>query len=281
MYNAAIIVFKKSTLPKLLDLFAAPGMNRIIEAGNDDRKVMVHIIVCPVLKRPEDNRRMAKLLCSMCIENNISFFIGKNIEYYSGSGLEYLENNIERGTVDEIEGIKGLAALIKLSAEKNTSLLKKNMFFIGASHSYQYISTMTEEAAGVFIYEHDKMDNKGRKAVFERLMAEKGISAVFTKDLEKGISQCDIIAADDTVELQGYLKGLSGKVMLGDNPASGDFEKISQVRLWYNDLESLSEDNAAVCFNDEILGILRRFYKEKSLIDFIKRFPYINMIRNR
>lgn len=280
MYNAAIIVFKRSTLPKVLKFFAIPGINKIIEAGNAETKVKVHIINCPVLKNPEDNRKVAKSLHSLCVENNISFFIGRNIEYYLGSGLEHIESRIERGTVDEIGGIKGLAALIKLSVEKGANLLKKNMCFLGVSYNYQYISTMSEEAAGVFIYEHDKMNNSIKQAVFERLMAEKGISAAFTKDLNRAISQCDIIAADDTVELEEYRMSLSGKILIGSNSVTGNFEKIKLVRLWYDSLEGLTEDNVIASFNDEILGILRHFYKEKGPIDFIRRFPYIYMPLN-
>lgn len=280
MHNAAIIVFKRSTLPRILKFFVIPGISQVIEAGNAERKVKVHIIECPVLKNPEGNSKVAKSLYSLCMENNISFFIGKNIEYYLGSGLEKMESSIERGSIDEIGAIKDLAALIKLSVEKDVNLLKKNLCFLGTSHSYQYISTMSEEAAGVFIYEHDKMSNNMKKTVYERLMAEKGISAAFTKDLERAISQCGIILADDSIELEEYQMNLKGKILIGRNSAAGNFEKINQVRLWYESLEGLTEDNTIISFNDEILGILRHFYKEKSPIDFIRRFPYIYMSRN-
>ena len=38
-------------------------------------------------------------------------------------------------------------------------------------------------------------------------------------------------------------------------------------------MEELAEDNGIIRFNDELLGILRHFYKERSVIDFIRRFP--------
>ncbi len=277
MYNAAIIVFKRSTLPKILKTFAVPRIVQAIEAGGAERKVKVHIIECPVLKRPENNKKVTKSLLNLCMENNISFFVGKNTEYYFGSGLEHIEHSIELGTIDEIAAIKGLAALIKLSVGKNVNLLKKNMCFLGISHSYRYISTMSEEASGVFIYEHDKMSNDYKKAVFERLMAEKGISAAFIKDMDRAISQCDIILADDSVELAAYNMSLSGKIIIGCNPEEGNFEKVGRVRLWYDSLAGMSEENAFIRFNDEMLGVLRHFYREKSPIDFIRRFPYIYM----
>lgn len=275
MNNAAIIVFRRSTLPKVLKFFAVPRFSNIVESCNAEDKVRVYIIECPVMKNPIDNRNVARALYSLCLENNISFFIGKNIDYYLGSGLEYMENSIERGSTDEIKAIKGLAALIRLSNKERGNLLNKNMCFAGESYSYQYISTMSEEAAGVYIYEHDKMKDILRKTIFERLISEKGISAVFTKDLDRAISQCDIVLADRSVELEANQKRLSGKILIGDNAAAGDFEKVSRILLWYDSLKGLTEDNSLVCFNDELLGILRHFYTERSSISFIRRFPYI------
>ncbi len=275
MYNAAIVIFRRSTLPRLLKFFAMPAIAQVIEVGNTERKVTVHIIECPVMKMPADNKKVAKGLKSLCLENNISFFIGENTEYYLRSGLEHIESSIERGIVDEIKAIKGLAALIKLSEEAKSNLLKKNLCFIGESNSYQYLSTMSEEASGVLIYEYDKMGDSIKKTVFERLMAEKGISAAFTKDLGRAIAECDIILADDSVELEPYRTELSGKILIGNNSITGNFRKVSRVLLWHDSLEGLSEDSILIHFNDELLGILRHFYKERSLLGFIKRFPYI------
>lgn len=275
MNNAAIIVFRRSALPKVLKFLAVPRISYTIESDNAEDKVRVYIIECPVMKNPKDNRNLARSLCSLCLENNISFFIGKNIDYYLESGLEYIEKSIERGNTDEIKAIKGLAAIIRLSNEEKGNLLNKNICFVGESYSYKYISTMSEEAAGVYIYEHDKMKDILRKTIFEKLMSEKGISAVFTKDLDRAISQCDIVLADSSVGLEANQRQLSGKILIGDNAAAGDFEKISQILLWYDSLEGLNEDNNLICFNDELLGILRHFYRERSSINFIRRFPYI------
>jgi len=280
MNNAAIIVFRRSTLPKVLKFFAAPRIYQIIESDNASDKVRIYIIECPVMKNPKDNKKLTEALYRACMDKDISFFIGKNIEYYLGSGLENMEKSIERGNIDEIKAIKGLAALIKLSGEKNVNLLNKNMCFIGESHSFQYISTMSEEASGVYIYEHDKMKDILKKSIFERLMSDKGISAVISKDMDRIIAQCDIVIADNSVELKVDERNLTDKVLIGNNSAAGSFEKVNQVVLWYDSLKDLTENNNLVFFNDELLGILRHFYKERSPIDFIRRFPYIFLSRD-
>ena len=82
MNNAAIIIFKRYCLPKAFKFFAVPRIDKAVELNNADDKIGVYIVKCPVLKDPENNRRAAMLLDNLCLENNISFFIGKNIEYY-------------------------------------------------------------------------------------------------------------------------------------------------------------------------------------------------------
>lgn len=275
MNNAAIVVFKRSTLPKILKFFAIPQVKQIINTCNEGDGVRVYIIECPVAKYATDNKRVGKSLYSLCMENNISFFIGKNIEYYSGSGLEHIENRIGRGDLGEIRGVKSLAALIKLSLERNSNLLNKSMCFIGKSYDHGYINTMSGGASEVFIYEHDKMNNSIKKSIFEKLMSERGLSAVFTKDIAKAIAQCEIVMADDSVELEAYKSKLNGKILIGDNAISGDFEKIGRVLLWYESLEGFAGDHSIICHNDELLGILKHFYREKNTIDFIRSFPYI------
>lgn len=280
MNNAAIITFSRSTLPKLLDFFAFPRDIGGIEIGAAEEKIKVHLIQCPVMSAPESNLKLAKALIGLCREKDISFFIGRNTEYYLKGGMSGIESRVARGDIEEIRAIKDLGALLKLSAERQVNLLKRNMCFIGESVSYQYISTMSEEASGVIIYEYEKMDSLLKKSIFERLMAEKGISAVFTKDLGKAITGSDIIMADNTVELKGLQDCLTGKLLIGDNEINGAFEKVERVLLWYEDMAGFSEESAIAFYNNELLAILRHFYKERSILGFLRRFPYIDFLWN-
>lgn len=280
MNNAAIITFSRSTLPKLLNFFALPRVIGGIEIGAAEEKIKVHLIQCPVMPAAASNLKLAKALIGLCQENDISFFIGRDTEYYLKGGMSGIESRVARGDIEEIRAIKDLGALIKLSAERQVNLLKRNMCFIGESCSYQYISTMSEEASGVTIYEHEKMDSLLKKGIFERLMAEKGISAAFTKDLGKAIAGSEIIMADKTVELKGLQDYLQGKILIGDNEINGAFEKVGRVLLWYEDMAGLSEGSTITFYNNELLAILKHFYKEKSILGFLRRFPYIDFLWN-
>gem|GEM_PF-789432 len=280
MNNAAIIIFSRSALPKLLYFFALPNESGSMEIGTSEEKTMVHLIRCPVMSAPAGSLKLTKALIGLCREKSISFFVGRDIEYYLRGGMSGIESRIARGDTEEIRAIKDLGALLKLSAERQVNLLGRNMCFIGESISYQYISTMSEEASGVIIHEHEKMDSLLKKSIFEGLMAEKGISAVFTKDLKRAVTESEIIMADNTVELKGLQDRLSGKVLIGNNEMTGDFEKAGRVLLWYESMLELSEESAIIKYNNELLAILRYFCKDKTVVDFLRRFPYIDFLRN-
>ena len=52
MNNAAIVVFKRSTLPKILKFFVKPLVNQIINTNNEGDSVKVYVIECPVMSMP-------------------------------------------------------------------------------------------------------------------------------------------------------------------------------------------------------------------------------------
>lgn len=278
MDNAAIIIYKRSTLPKILNFFVVPRIIQTVEVGSEENRVQVHLIQCPLTKSPLDNRKLGKILEGLLREKEASFYVIRNTDDCPEALLPYIDKGIGKGDTEEIAGIKALGVLIKLSGEKNTSLLKENLCFIGESFGYGYISALSEEASGVFIYDNGKADSTAGKKLFDRLMTEKGISAVFTKDLDRAIDCCGIILADDSAELEAYKERLAGKILIGNIGLKGDFEKADRILLWYDSPEELGEDDIHITFNDELLAILRHFYREKNVLDFIRRFPYIHFI---
>jgi hypothetical protein len=167
--------------------------------------------------------------------------------------------------------------LIKLSYEKNKNLLKENMGFICGYLDYELINTVSEEAAGIMIYEHDKLDIEEKNRIFELLMTGKGISSVFTKQLSVIIRECGVLYIDESVELSSFKSELRGKLIIGNNAVEGDFMKIKDVLLWFEELKDCTQNNLKVRYNNEILAVLRHFYRDKNTIEFIKRFPYIYM----
>lgn len=280
MYNAAIIIYKRSTLPKILNFFVIPRIVQTLEVGNEENKVLVHLVQCPLTKNPADNRKLGKTLEGLLREKEASFYAIRSTDDCPEELLPYIDKGFERCDTGEIAGIKALGILIKLSVEKHTNLLKENLCFIGESFGYDYISTISEEASGVFVYDNGKMDGSARKKLFDKLMTEKGISAVFTKDMDKAIAQCGIILTDGSVGLEAHKESLTGKILIGSTDLEGNFEKADGTLLWYDSMKELGEDDICTAFNDELLALLRHIYKDKSAVDFIRRFPYIYFRRS-
>ncbi|MGE5630971.1 MAG: hypothetical protein ACM3TR_07740 [Caulobacteraceae bacterium] len=277
MNNSAIIIYTLNTLPKMLNFFITPRIEQTIDINMPEASFRVYIINCPFSRVKSENRKTAKILKKICYSNDIYFIIRKHNKYYTEYDYTEVENGIERGNVEEIKAIKNLSALIKLSDERNENLLKGNIGFISASLGYETINMVSGEAVCIFIYEHSKMDINRKNAIFEKLISDKGISAVFTKDLGRIISECSILFVDGVTDLDEYKTALSGKIIIGENPVEGGFRKVTGVLLWFEELHKTTKDNIYVKYNDELLAVLRHYYKDKNPIGFIKRFPYIYM----
>lgn len=277
MYSAAIIVYAHNTLPKILNFFIVPRIERVIDVEVSGDDFIISIINCPYSGLKSENKRIGKALRKLCYRNGIGFIVPKYNKCCTENEYADIEDGLERGNTNEIKAIKNLSVLIKLSEEKNANLLKKNMGFIYESLNYDMLSTVSEEAASILIYDHDKIDAEFKSKVFEMLMAEKGISSVFTKKLGRIIRECEILYVDESIALNEYKSELEGKLIIGNNPIEGDFIKIHDVLLWFEELENFTQDNPYVGYNDEILAILRHFYKDKNRIGFIRRFPHIYM----
>lgn len=277
MYNAAIMVYTLNTLPKILNFFVMPRIERVFDFGISGDSFRISIVSCPYSALRSENKRIGTALRKLCLKNSIGLIVSKHNKYHAEIDTADIENGLERSSTSEVKAIKSLSALIKLSKEKNENLLQRNMGFISEDLDYDMLRTVSEEAASILIYEHDKMDTELKKKLFEMLMSEKGISAVFTKRLGRIIEECEILYVDESIELSDYNSELAGKLLIGSNPAEGEFSKIQNVLLWYEELENFTEDNPYVKYNSEILTILRHFYKDKSIIGFIRRFPHIYM----
>lgn len=277
LFNAAIMVYTLNTLPKILNFFVVPRIDHIIELNVSGDAFRIIVINCPYSSLKRENDRIGKALRDLCFSNDIHFIVAKHNKQHTEDEHIRIEYGVERGNTDEIKGIKNLAVLIKLSAERNENLLKKSMGFIADRINYDILRIVSDEAATVMVYSHDKMDIAQKNKVFEMLMAEKGISVVFTNKLERIMKECDILFVDESFGLRGYEAELPEKLIIGSTPAEGGFRKIQGVLLWFEELHNLTQNNPYVLYNDEILTVLRHFYKDKNYVDIIRRFPHIYM----
>lgn len=277
MYSAAIIVFTYSTLPKILNFFIVPRIEHAIDFNISQDKFRIVVINCPYSGIRSRDLRISKALRNLCLNNNICYTVADYDNNNKEKGFVYLEESTEAGNLNEIKAIKWLSALIKLSYEKNKNMLKENMGFICGYLDYELINTVSEEAAGIMIYEHDKLDIEEKNRVFELLMTGKGISSVFTKQLSVIIRECGVLYIDESIELSSFKSELRGKLIIGNNTVEGDFIKIKDVLLWFEELKDCTQNNLKVRYNNEILTVLRHFYRDRNTIEFIKRFPHIYM----
>jgi len=266
-----------NSLPRVLNFFIIPRIEQVVELQVLGDAFRVSIIKCPCSRLQTENRRIGDALRKLCLKEGIDFVIPKNNNLYAENNIKYIERGLNIGTTGEIKAIKSLSALIKLSKDKNTNLLKKDIGFICERPEYDLIRTLSIEASSVLIYDHDKMDDRYKTEIFETLMEDKGISAVFSKNLGKIIKECEILYVDENIELAGFEADLPGKVVIGSNQVPPEAVGVKEVLLWYSELRDLSSVNPYVLYNDELLTVFRYFYKDRDIIRFLERLPYIYM----
>jgi hypothetical protein len=124
------------------------------------------------------------------------------------------------------------------------------------------------------LYESPALTEQLKWKLHNELMGKKGLSIVFSKDIEKIIRGSDILSIDEKVDLYPFVKELSGKIVLGKSNHP-EINSINNIILWHKDLLKESGFDSILNLNDEILSIIRYFNIKLDIIDFIKKLPYI------
>ena len=271
--NAGIIIYRETMMPQFLSMLALPKLEGNITIAGEEQELGIYLFDCPVAGEKLDRKRY-KLLRELVDKNKIKFLV-ERFEAKVQSNVTPKKNEPHyRELLEEVRAIKQLAALIKLSQDRNENLLESSMGFIISSIDSVMMDYLTEEACNVMFYEGPYLNEKLKGKLHNDFMERKGISIVFTKDKSNVITNSSIIIIDEGVDLQANKEELKDKIILGSNKAA-DIKGISNVILWVEELDKYDPDNIPYVYNDEVLAIMRYFNMKLDIIDFVKTLPYI------
>lgn len=271
--NAGVIVYKESKLPSMLSVFSAPKLEDSITITAGEEEHTIFILHCPINSDKLDKRRY-KLLRQLVDGNKIKFLVEK-FEAEAQSNVSKRKNEIHyTDLLPEIKAIKQLAVLLKKSQDCGENLLKGNVGFIMGEPDMHKIDLLSEEAGSIMLYESPALTEQLKWKLHNEMMERKGVSIVFTKDIEKIIRDSDILSIDDKVDLYPYAEQLIHKIVLG-KANHQEINSINNIVLWHTDLLKESAFESMLNLNDEILSIIRYFNMKLDIIDFIKNLPYI------
>lgn len=271
--NAGVIVYKDSRLPQLLSVFSTPRLEESIAFTEGEEEHTIFILYCPVSSDRLDNRRY-KLLRELVDENKIKFLV-ERFETKVQSNVSKRKNETHYSDLmPEIRAMKQLAVLLKKSQDCGENLLKGNVGFIMGEPDKHKIDLLSEESCNVMLYEGPALTEQIKWKLHHELMEKKGVSLIFTKEIERIISESDILSIDEKIDLYPYIKQLSNKIVLGEGNHE-DINSINNIALWHKDLAKEPSFETLLNLNDEILSIIRYFYIKLDIIDFIKKLPYI------
>lgn len=271
--NAGIITYRETKVPQLLSAFAQPKLanNIVIPDGNQD--INIAFFDCPVNGDKLDKKGY-RLLRALVDKSKAEFLV-ECFESKVQSNVSPRKDEIHYSTLlQEIRAIKQLAALIKISQERQENLLAENIGFIVGSIDNLLIDLLSEESSNVFYYEGPNLTEQLKTSLHNQFMEKKGISIVFSKDIMNIIINSTIMVIDEAVDLTEYKELLHNKIVIGKSKEHR-VKSINSVILWHEALNIHKNDGIEFNYNDEILTIMRYYNINLDIIDFIKKLPYI------
>jgi hypothetical protein len=270
---AGIIVYRETKMPQLLSMLSQPKLEGSIVLADGIQNINIFIFDCPVNGDKVDNKRY-RLLRELVDKNKVKFLV-ERFETKVKSNVSPRKNEIHYSQLlPEIRAIKQLAALIKISEERQENLLTENIGFILHSVDDLIIDLLSEEAASVMLYEGLTVTEQLKTKLHNHLMEKKGVSVVFTKDITSIIANSRIIVIDDLVDITEYKEQLQNKIIVGKSKEK-TIKSINNVVLWNEALMNYGTESFPLKYNNEILVIMRYYNIKLDIIDFIKRLPYI------
>ena len=271
--NAGIITYRETKVPQLLSVLAQPKLadNILISDGMQD--INITFFDCPVNGDKVDKKgyRMLRAL----VEKSKAKFLVEHFDAKVESNVSPRKGEIHYSMLlQEIRAIKLLAAIIKISQERQENLLAGSIGFIVGSVDNLIIDLLSEESSNVYYYEGPSLTEQQKTKLHNHFMERKGVSIVFSKDLTNIISSATILVVDEATDLSEYKELLKNKIVIGKGKGSG-IKSINRVILWSQALKMNKTDCIECIYNDEILTIMRYYNINLDIIDFIKRLPYI------
>lgn len=271
--SAGIITYRETKVPQLFSALAQPKLvdNIIISDGMKD--INIYLFDCPV-NGDKIDKRGYKQLRDIVDKNKIKFLV-ERFETKVQSNVSPRKDEIHYSKLlQEIQAIKQLAALIKISQERQERLLAGSIGFIVSSVDNLLIDLLSEESSNVYYYEGVALTEQQKTKLHNHFMEKKGVSIVFSKNIIDLISNSTILVIDEVIDLNEYKELFNNKILIGKSKMCA-IKSINNVILWSEALKINKSDCIEVLYNDEILAIMRYYNMNLDIIDFIKRLPYI------
>ncbi len=273
--NGAIVLYTPKKIPAMLKLFAAPEIKDMQDIEFNQQKHSILIIEYPVISGDLNNKRKNKILYNYFKENKVKYIVEKHLDQNGEYSCD--KNNI----INEIRAVKLFSAMCKLSQISKKNYMTGSIGFITSTIDMAVTDMFSDEASNMMLYESENLDKKTKTKIYTECMEKKGISIVFSKELDKIIKYSDVLLVDETIDIAKYSSYLKDKIVLGKSQIDGSFCKVEDVLLWNDYIEDLSLNNNIALMNDELLVILRYFNIELSYKEFIKKLNHIYLYNSK
>jgi hypothetical protein len=271
--SAGIITYRETKVPQIFSALAQPKLTESIIVSDGMQDINIYLFDCPVNGDKVDKKGY-RLLRNLVDTNKVKFLV-ERFETKVESNVSPRKDEIHYSKLlQEIQAIKLLAVLIKISQERQECILAENIGFIVNNVDSLLIDLLSEEASNVYYYEGSDFTEHQKMKLHNHFMEKKGVSIVFSKSIADVIANSTILVIDKMADLNEYKMLLDNKIVIGESK-DHKIKAINSVVLWNNASKINKVDSVEFQYNNEILAIIRYYNMNLDIIDFIKRLPYI------
>lgn len=229
MHRASIIVENKNFYNNISMFFGKPvQVGRTIIEINEDKYDII-ILEIPDSDNTESRKKNRNLVENYCKKRNINTIL------YKKTKSDYINC--------KIIAIKALCLLREIERKKGMNLFNRRFGIIFNDLKTILIEALAYEASSIIIFDQDF---SGKEKLFEKVIRDKGLSIVYTKDIEIIIEKSDIIVCENTMHIRNYEHLLTNKILINN---------LSEAKLIRNQIAKQDIDPIESIYNDEIIEI--------------------------
>ncbi len=273
--NACILLCKSIRAPGILSVFNVPRILDKYDLDFEGQKNSVFLIEYPIIYNDITNKRRLGLFKNLINENNIDFIVTKSVELRRFLKLKSPE------CLEEAAALKSYAALKKISLLHEKRYLQGSFGLIMDSYDLLLLDMLTDEASSIMLYEGAKADRNVKAKIFTDHMEKKGISIVFTKELEKLLRNSDVVFVEDPARLEEMRDLLSDRLVAGKGCSMLTDNSLEDSLIWHGHIEDFSDDNFVKLYNDELIAVLRHYNRELHYSDFTDLLEHVYIYNNK
>lgn len=259
MNRAAIVIESKGFDKNLSMIFKKPWIAEKILIEINKEEYEITVLQVPYSNNLESLDRNRKVVEKYCHKKGLQRLIYDKAQ--------------ELSTKDKLIAIKILCSLIMMENTDRINIFNKRFGIIFNNLNPLIIDALSREASSIIILDQE-FDTWEMEKLYQKVIKDKGLSIVYTKDLTSLIEKSDIIIGENTLSIEKHGDLLSRKIIF--------FNDWDKIKLIPNSLNYQDDSSYDYSYSDDIVEVFLNFNQSMGIWDVAmcfstKAFTKINL----